>query len=129
MLSRYKWRMQRLFTTFPNGWPGAALLLLRIATSLPVFGDALSILLGDSNLTAAWMRVIEMLPAAVVLAGIWTPAAALLQSVIELYLAIAMPEHASLHLTRSAIVFALAGLGPGAWSLDSRLYGRKRIHI
>jgi uncharacterized membrane protein YphA (DoxX/SURF4 family) len=48
---------------------------------------------------------------------------------VELSLTLTMPSAAALHLTRAVIDVALMGLGPGAWSLDSRLYGRKRIEL
>ena len=48
---------------------------------------------------------------------------------IELWLVVAMPSVAALHLDRAAICAALIGLGPGMWSLDSRIYGRKRIEL
>jgi putative oxidoreductase len=121
--------MQRLFTTFPDGWPGAGLLLLRIVLGIPVILDFVSAVSDGSVPTAAWLRLGALVPATLVLLGIWTPLGALLQAVTELCLALAMPGLATLHLTRAAIGLALLGLGPGAWSLDSRRYGRKRIDI
>jgi len=121
--------MQRLFTTFPNGWPGAGLLLLRIALAIPVFPDCLAMMSDGSAPTAAWLRLSGLLPATAVLFGAWTPFAALLLAVVELYFALSMPGCLTLHLTRAAIGLALVGLGPGAWSLDSHRYGRKRIEL
>jgi uncharacterized membrane protein YphA (DoxX/SURF4 family) len=121
--------MQRLFTTFPNGWPGAALLLLRIVCAVPLLLDALSILPGGSESIAIWLRLVGFLPAILLLLGLYTPVAALLQMLVELSLTLTMPSAAALHLTRAVIGVALMGLGPGAWSLDSRLYGRKRIEL
>jgi len=121
--------MQRLFTTFPNGLPGAALLLLRMVSAVPVILDSLGFLWERPAPTGTWLSLIGLLPATVVLLGIWTPIAALAQAVIELSLALSTPALADLHLTRAAVGLALAGMGPGAWSLDARLYGRKRIDI
>jgi len=33
------------------------------------------------------------------------------------------------HILLGALGAALAMLGPGAWSVDARLFGRKRIHL
>ena len=118
--------MQRLFTTFPNGWPAASLLLLRFALAFPLILDDHWTL---SEPIAASVKLGGLLFSGLLLVGVWTPLAALLQVVTELSLAISMPGLANLHLTRAAIGLALAGLGPGAWSLDSHLYGRKRIDI
>ena len=121
--------MQRLFTTFPNGWPGAGLLLLRIVSAIPMFLDCLSMLSDGSASTAAWLRLSGLLPATAVLLGLWTPFTALLLAVVELWLALSTAGCFHLHLTRAAIGLALVALGPGAWSLDSRRYGRKRIEL
>jgi putative oxidoreductase len=121
--------MQRLFTTFPNGWPGAGLLLLRVVSAVPIFLDCLSMVSDGSAPTAAWLRLSGLLPATAVLFGAWTPVAALLMAVVELSFALSTPGCFTLYLTRAAIGLALVGLGPGAWSLDSRRYGRKRIEL
>ena len=36
---------------------------------------------------------------------------------------------ASMHIVLAALGVALAMIGPGAWSVDARLFGRKRIRI
>jgi putative oxidoreductase len=59
--------------------------------------------------------------------GLWTPLAAVAAAAIQI-IAIALGHPFKLSL----MVFAAAGLslamlGPGAWSCDARLYGRKRI--
>jgi putative oxidoreductase len=121
--------MQRLFTTFPNGWPAAGLLLLRVVCAFPLLLDGLSFLPGGSESIALWLRLLGLLPAILLLFGLYTPVAALLQMLVELALTFAIPPLTGLHLTRAAIGVALMGLGPGAWSLDSRMYGRKRVEL
>lgn len=121
--------MQRLFTTFPNGWPGAGLLLLRIVCALPLLWDGLPISSGSPEPVAVSLRLVGVVPAILLLLGFWTPFAALLQLLLELSLIFAIPTVAALHLTRAAIGLALMGLGPGAWSLDAQRYGRKRIEL
>jgi hypothetical protein len=50
-------------------------------------------------------------------------------AVIESLLAFAEPSRADLHLTRAAVGASLAMLGPGAFSIDAKLYGRKLIEL
>jgi putative oxidoreductase len=121
--------MQRLFTTFPNGWPGTGLLLLRVACAFPLVLDGLSILWSGAETGAIWLPLVGLLPAVLLLLGLYTPVAALLQVLVELSLTLATPSLTGLHLTRAAIGVALMSLGPGARSLDSRIYGRKRIEL
>lgn len=51
------------------------------------------------------------------------------QAVIELWSAFSTSSETSLHLLLAALGISLVMLGPGAWSLDARLFGRKRIDI
>jgi putative oxidoreductase len=63
------------------------------------------------------------------LVGLWTPVAGLLMAVAELCLTFSHPVDPWSHILLGALGAALAMLGPGAWSVDARLFGRKRIHI
>ncbi|MBV8487416.1 MAG: hypothetical protein JO161_03985 [Planctomycetaceae bacterium] len=121
--------MQRLFTTFPNSWPGAALLLLRLTCTLPLMLDAASLGSSGVGTWAGGLLLAASAPAVLLFLGLYTPVAALMGTLIELSLAVTEPSFAAIHLTRAAIGVALMGLGPGAWSLDSRIYGRKRIEL
>jgi putative oxidoreductase len=47
----------------------------------------------------------------------------------ELSVAFSHSADPSTHVLVGALGVALAMLGPGAWSLDARLFGRKRIQI
>ena len=47
----------------------------------------------------------------------------------ELYLALSHLADPWMHMLVGALGVVLAMLGPGAWSLDARLFGRKRIQI
>ena len=63
------------------------------------------------------------------LIGLWTPVAGLLLAAAQLYLAFSLPLDPWMHILLGAMGVALAMLGPGAWSVDARLFGRKRIQI
>ncbi len=63
------------------------------------------------------------------LAGLWTPLAGVLMAVMELGLAVFHPDDRWMHILVGALGIVLAMLGPGAWSVDARLFGRKRIQI
>ena len=63
------------------------------------------------------------------LAGLWTPFAGALSAVIELWCAFSQPGDPLTHILLVTLGAALALVGPGAWSVDARLFGWKRIDI
>jgi putative oxidoreductase len=63
------------------------------------------------------------------LAGFWTPLAGVMAAVIELWCAFLQPMDALAHILLVTLGIALALVGPGAWSVDARLFGWKRIDI
>jgi uncharacterized membrane protein YphA (DoxX/SURF4 family) len=67
--------------------------------------------------------------AALLLVGLWTPVAGVLMAIAELGLAFSQPTDPWMHILLGALGASLAMLGPGAWSMDARLFGRKRIQI
>ena len=63
------------------------------------------------------------------LAGLWTPFAGALSAVIELWCAFSQPGDPLTQILLVTLGAALALVGPGAWSVDARLFGWKRINI
>ena len=63
------------------------------------------------------------------LAGLWTPFAGVLLAAMELWAAFARGNNTSFHLLLAALGVSLMMLGPGAWSIDALLFGRKRIEL
>jgi putative oxidoreductase len=120
--------LQRLFSTFPDGWPGIGLLLLR--------GGAAGVLIycGAGGLVAnPVLRVGSVTGGTLLLAGLWTPVAGAMVALVELGSAFSLefshPADRCLHLLLAVVAGAVAMLGPGAWSIDARLFGRKRFAI
>jgi putative oxidoreductase len=119
--------MQRLFSTFPNSWPGAGLLVLRVALALPALIDLTPLAMPGP--WAAVIGLVSVLASALVLAGLWTPYAAGMLGAAQLAALLAGGFSLERQLLRAAMAAALVMLGPGAWSIDRRLFGRKRIDL
>lgn len=64
------------------------------------------------------------------LAGLWTPVAGTLALALALWNILATrPRDPSACILMATIGVSLALIGPGAWSVDARLFGWKRIDI
>jgi hypothetical protein len=67
--------------------------------------------------------------ALLLLVGLWTPLAGVFVAVAELGLALSHPAEPWTFVHFGTLGAALALLGPGSWSVDARLFGRKQIQI
>jgi putative oxidoreductase len=120
--------VQRLFSTFPDRWPGAGLLVLRLAAGAVLIHQAIFGLPGALAVSFAW-RGFAAAAGLLLLPGLWTPIVGVLIGMLELWMALARPGQLCPAFLLAALGIGLAMLGPGAWSLDARLCGRKRIEI
>jgi putative oxidoreductase len=121
--------VQRLFSTFPEGWPGTGLAFLRGIAAIPPVQHGIAGLLTTPLPALINMQLVAAGAALFLFVGLWTPVAGVMLAIAELFLTFSHPIDPWRHILLGALGAALAMLGPGAWSLDARLFGRKRIHI
>jgi len=113
--------LQRFFSSFPDRWRGFGLLLLRVLVAVSVIVQTIAYLRAAETV-AGWSIVALLLAsAACLLLGFVTPVAAVLIGLTSLY------PLQDLEIVVLAIVIAL--LGPGAFSVDARMFGRREILI
>jgi uncharacterized membrane protein YphA (DoxX/SURF4 family) len=120
--------MQRFFSTFPDGWPAAGLLLLRLMLGSALFADATAGLRG-STLSQALPAAAEILTGSLIIVGLWTPIAGVIVCLLQLGVVLMADRTIEPQLLKAAVGMSLAFLGPGAWSIDARLFGRRRVEI
>ena len=137
--------MQRLFSGFPAGPPGAGLLLLRLTLGVYLIVAAARILVPFMG-TVAPPTIFAALTALAMLAGgtlgavgVLTPitqCTSVVTGIVILIEALWAPAAVSglnvpwpLALTATIMAVSLVLLGPGAYSLDATLFGRKEIAI
>jgi putative oxidoreductase len=125
--------LQRLFSTFADGWPGMGLLLLRLLTGLALIRFAIIGLLEAPPLTTAVPQVIGAGAGLFLLVGLWTPVAGSLAAIVNIWITLLRFLSPSgdpwVAIIQSVLGATLAMIGPGAWSIDARLFGRKHIDV
>jgi uncharacterized membrane protein YphA (DoxX/SURF4 family) len=85
------------------------------------------VLRGEAPLGVALFAVFSIGLGLLLIAGFWTPVAAGLITVTALWDAFAHPADRRYSVMVGVLGLALALLGPGAWSVDARLFGWKRL--
>jgi uncharacterized membrane protein YphA (DoxX/SURF4 family) len=126
--------LQRLFSTFPNSWPGVGLLLIRVCLSLALFYfESASLSWKPSDPITFVQKSIVTAGGIFLLAGLWTPVMGVLIALNEFLIALpfssARHQDTWIHVFLAVIAASVAMIGPGAWSIDARLFGRKRFDI
>jgi putative oxidoreductase len=125
--------LQRLFSTFASGWPGAGLLLLRLLTGVVLIHFGITGALAAPPLTTIVLEIIGAGTGILLLIGLWTPVAGALAAVVKLSIVFSWYfTHSGdpwVSIVQAVLGTVLAMIGPGAWSLDARLFGRKRFDI
>jgi uncharacterized membrane protein YphA (DoxX/SURF4 family) len=120
--------MQRLFSTFPNSAPGAGLLLLRFCGGGQLILEGLQYVSSHASWAAHGLGFAQLLTGTLLILGWWTPVASACVALLAIGLALS-DNRWEPHIAQAGIALGLLALGPGAWSIDARLYGRKHIDI
>ena len=126
--------LQRLFSTFPDGRPGFGLLLLRLGAGIALICLAISGLWGTAGEPISIARNLAAAVGGIfLLAGLWTPLVGTLVAIDELWIGLSLyslhKDGRWIHILLAVLTTGVAMLGPGAWSVDARLFGRKRFEI
>ncbi|HEX3746911.1 MAG TPA: hypothetical protein VHW09_23395 [Bryobacteraceae bacterium] len=115
--------MLRLFSMFPEGRPGVALLILRVSVAASIVEktpDCISI--------SALVCIAFGTLAVFLCLGFLTPLASWLTCAAEVAcLVFGCHAEARFTVLSSLTAVALSLLGPGAFSVDARLFGRREI--
>jgi uncharacterized membrane protein YphA (DoxX/SURF4 family) len=137
--------LQARFSSFPSGLPGSGLCVLRVglATYVVARGAAVAALLAAAtDLPTAAIGiagVMWLLSGGCIAAGFLTPVVQLLVASTELAAiglqwwatgsAVTLVDSSIEDLLALMMAVSLALLGPGAYSIDARLFGRREITI
>jgi uncharacterized membrane protein YphA (DoxX/SURF4 family) len=128
-----------LFSTFPARWPGFGLFLLRalVGSSLIIHGTGYFQGWPNVDLSGGVVGAISVAAGVSLLTGFMTPVVSVivilggLARMISLLPPPLATNVSSLFPILNIVILAasLAFLGPGAFSLDARIFGRREIKI
>jgi putative oxidoreductase len=102
------------------------LLILRLACGFSLL-EMEQVLTDLGDTAGVLLRCTSSAVAVLLWIGLGTPIAATSGAVIQIGITTLDHRCTSLSVVAGALGLALAMLGPGAWSVDARLFGRKRI--
>jgi putative oxidoreductase len=121
--------VQRLFSSFADGWPGAGLLLLRLLAGSALVYDGIASARSAFDTAQMVAPVLAAAFGAMLAVGLFTPFAGIMAAAVEAWIAISHPGYRWTQIGLAGLTLSLAMIGPGAWSIDARLFGRKQIDL
>jgi putative oxidoreductase len=121
--------LQRLYSTFADRWPGVGLLLQRVLVAIMLVRFGV-IHVTDSPFSISMIPQISGACVAMLfLVGLWTPFVGTLIAVVELWIAVTHVSDPWISIMLATIGATSAMLGPGAFSVDARLFGRRHLDV
>ena len=134
--ARRSW-LNKFFSTFPYGWPGIGLILLRLAVGISGLIHGAFFAHPGSSFPQWVLAWLEMIAGAVLIVGFLTPIAGIVVAARSLFLALPLlgspdptfHEGSIAPIYVAVISLVLVLVGPGAFSVDARLFGRREIII
>lgn len=121
--------VQRLYSTFADRWPGLGLLLQRTVVAMLLVRLSVIHLINSPLSISMVPHIIGGCAAMFFLVGLWTPFVGTLIAVIELWIAATHFSDPWISILLATISATSVMLGPGAYSVDARLFGRRHLEV
>ena len=109
------------------------LLLLRLLTATVLIYFGIASALTSPPLTTVVLQMIGIAAGIFLLIGLCTPVVGVLVAIVKVWIALSRYlSHSGdpwIAISQAVLGVVLAMIGPGAWSIDARLFGRRRIDM
>ena len=119
--------LQRLFSTFADGWPGRGLLLQRLLIAVVLLRCGIRYLGEPLDSVHVILHLLGAVCGIFILVGLWTPVFGTLAAIIDALIVLFHASDPWMYIALAMLAATLAMIGPGAWSIDARLFGRKHF--
>jgi uncharacterized membrane protein YphA (DoxX/SURF4 family) len=130
--------LRRLISEFPDGLPGISLLLLRAVLGVALLIEGGFYVIGPDRRFATYaIGLLAVASAGLLVIGFLTQLAGIVTGLAAVGVLLSLLPGCTPNVfdSRSAVVFAVAilialiGIGPGRFSVDARLFGRREIIV
>jgi len=118
--------VQRLFSTFADGWPGTGLLLQRFLIGTILLRGAFLQVGASSHFAPI---ILPLIASVLLVIGLGTPYIGLLVAAMQVWLIFSGSADLWTAIIVCGLGLSLAMIGPGAWSVDAHFFGRKHIEV
>jgi uncharacterized membrane protein YphA (DoxX/SURF4 family) len=103
--------------------------VLRVAAGSSLIVRSILVLENTPTFGTGFFQLFITTAGLLLITGLWTPVVATVMVLLELWRIISRHGDPANDILLCTLAIAIALLGPGAWSVDARLFGWKRIEI
>jgi putative oxidoreductase len=121
--------VRRLYSTFADGLPGVGLLIMRLVAGTVLVWRGIEDLGVEPPIGPPFIHITRIALGLFTGAGLWTPVTGVVTALLEVGVLLVRGGDVWLHVLLTTLGICLSLLGPGAWSVDARLFGWRRIDI